>query len=678
LTRDDGSGSGFDGTGTTYYSIDKSPPSIEGTSIAINSSGIYTIKYYSVDDVGNEEIEKTATNQAKLDKEAPTTDILLLGDKDENGWYVLSVQVTLSAVDGVSGVASTIFKIDSDSWQDYSSPFTIDSNGVHKIEFYSIDNAGNREDTEGTNSETVRIVEPDIAVSSTQWDYSNPDLANSKYSDREFVVSNPGNGRLDVTADLTGDREFSIQNGSFSLNPGEKRAIVVRFSALEFKPKMKSKHATLTLFHNVPDKEPVEVQVSVLRGDVNGNVTVGEYDKLMADYSELSMLMKGIEKYTRIQRLIGDVSKNNQLDAHDGGMIARYMFAEWTRENLCSIEPRWPDCENGVAGSLGIAERITAAEASILSIMGQAGGGVEVSIPSITGHAGADIAVPIDTSDTTGLGILAVGILLTYNPGVLAVPEDIEHAVTLGTIASRWHVHAYTTNGQIVIITHAQQEIASEALSGAGTLVKVNFHVSDTADVDDYSPLTLARVSLNEGDVPAYTYHGGFIVDGELQLLHLEPGWNLTSIRFDTEDSSVLSVLDPIRDCCRSVWTYDANLGNWERYVFDEPNSPNGLQFIVPGKGYWIYMDARATLAITGVQTQTDIPLYTGWNLVGYNYQEGRDLDTDSMPESCTSIWTYDSREETWLKCVKGVPDNLNDLNRLEPGKGYWIYAPPK
>lgn len=62
-----------------------------------------------------------------------------------NDWYVSDVTVTLTATDDDSGVDYTKYRIDSSLWEIYTSPFTVTSEGVHIVEYYSVDNAGNKE-----------------------------------------------------------------------------------------------------------------------------------------------------------------------------------------------------------------------------------------------------------------------------------------------------------------------------------------------------------------------------------------------------------------------------------------------------------------------------------------------------------------------------------------------------
>lgn len=77
LNCSDVSGSGCK---TTYYTIDGSEPttsSATGNSITLNTDGIHTIKYFSIDNAGNVENVKTAANTVKIDISNPTTPTVL-------------------------------------------------------------------------------------------------------------------------------------------------------------------------------------------------------------------------------------------------------------------------------------------------------------------------------------------------------------------------------------------------------------------------------------------------------------------------------------------------------------------------------------------------------------------------------------------------------------------------
>ena len=63
----------------------------------------------------------------------------------------IPAQITLTATDATSGVASTVYQLDGGSTTTYTGPFPVSTLGSHKLTFHSIDNAGNVETTETLN-----------------------------------------------------------------------------------------------------------------------------------------------------------------------------------------------------------------------------------------------------------------------------------------------------------------------------------------------------------------------------------------------------------------------------------------------------------------------------------------------------------------------------------------------
>ncbi len=72
-----------------------------------------------------------------IDRTAPTT-----GADAPAGWNNTTVTVSLEAVDGLSGVDTTYYKVDGGSQQEGTS-LTIDTEGVHTLQYWSVDQAGN-------------------------------------------------------------------------------------------------------------------------------------------------------------------------------------------------------------------------------------------------------------------------------------------------------------------------------------------------------------------------------------------------------------------------------------------------------------------------------------------------------------------------------------------------------
>jgi hypothetical protein len=71
------------------------------------------------------------------------------GSNDE--WVTSSTAFNLTATDDVSGVEKSYYRIwyngAWNSWMEYTSNFSLSSEGIHYLEYYSVDNAGNIEET---------------------------------------------------------------------------------------------------------------------------------------------------------------------------------------------------------------------------------------------------------------------------------------------------------------------------------------------------------------------------------------------------------------------------------------------------------------------------------------------------------------------------------------------------
>ncbi len=109
------------------------------------------------------------------DTEPPTTTIDVNAEPTcHPDWDESPATVTLSAVDnparGASGVAATYYRVDNGPTQTYSGPFQVTGDGVHTIEYWSTDNAGNEE---AHRTQTIRIDSTapasSIDVGSPQW-----------------------------------------------------------------------------------------------------------------------------------------------------------------------------------------------------------------------------------------------------------------------------------------------------------------------------------------------------------------------------------------------------------------------------------------------------------------------------------------------------------------------------
>ena len=149
------------GVANTFYKLDGGATQTYTSAFSVSSNGTHTVSYWSVDVAGN--TESTHSSVVKIDDAAPTTQSSTSGIVGTNGWYRSAVQVSLSASDNnQSGVASTFYSIDGGATQTYTGAFSISSDGVHQVNFWSVDAAGN---TEAQRSATVKI---DVTIGTLQ------------------------------------------------------------------------------------------------------------------------------------------------------------------------------------------------------------------------------------------------------------------------------------------------------------------------------------------------------------------------------------------------------------------------------------------------------------------------------------------------------------------------------
>jgi hypothetical protein len=146
------------GVGQTYYTTNGDEPttsSATGTSIDLTADGIYTIKYFSVDAVGNAEPVKTAATQIRIDTQAPnTTD----NTSSFVNWTNQNVTVTLSPTDA-GQVATTYYTTngtDPTTASSQGTSISLTTAGTYTIKYFSVDAAGNAEPVK-TAATPIRI-----------------------------------------------------------------------------------------------------------------------------------------------------------------------------------------------------------------------------------------------------------------------------------------------------------------------------------------------------------------------------------------------------------------------------------------------------------------------------------------------------------------------------------------
>ena len=131
------------GVKETRYSINGDPEELynESLGIEISTPGVYTVSFYSIDNLGNTESTKQVI--VKIDQVDPVTG----NDFTSDGVWVTAAPVIINfdPVDDLSDIFRTYYEINSDG-QQIGDQVSISADGQYTVSYYSVDNAGNEED----------------------------------------------------------------------------------------------------------------------------------------------------------------------------------------------------------------------------------------------------------------------------------------------------------------------------------------------------------------------------------------------------------------------------------------------------------------------------------------------------------------------------------------------------
>lgn len=130
---------------------------------------------------------------------------------------------------------------------------------------------------------------------------------------------------------------------------------------------------------------------------------------------------------------------------------------------------------------------------------------VSVSIPDDSAKPTQVVVIPINVSDLTGLEVYSSDITVHYKPAVLTADSVIKTGTIL--LPSWSMFYNDSVSGEVKI-----SMAGADALSGAGALVKIAFHVPDSAIVNDTGRIYFTKMMLNEGDPSCITSTGLFTV----------------------------------------------------------------------------------------------------------------------------------------------------------------------
>jgi hypothetical protein len=162
LTAEDNEGGV--GLKSTEYSFDGETWIEYVTPVEVTEEGAHTIYYRSIDWFGNMEETQSVTFTIVKDTLAPNT-TLEAKSTGETPWFNSGIEVTLSAIDDISGVDTTEYSLDlGGTWIPYTAPFVLYGEPKYTIWYRSTDTAGNTEEVNVEILDTSLIINPGLST----------------------------------------------------------------------------------------------------------------------------------------------------------------------------------------------------------------------------------------------------------------------------------------------------------------------------------------------------------------------------------------------------------------------------------------------------------------------------------------------------------------------------------
>ena len=164
----------------------------------------------------------------RIDRHDPST-----ASNAPAGWVNDGVTVTLSALDNLSGVKATYYRLDGGAPQSGTS-VSIGAEGLHTLTFWSLDKAGN---AETANTAVIRVDKtaptitgtPATSPNANGW-YAGPVTVHFTCSDPKLSDGSPGSGVAACPADATTTAASRTVTGTASDNAGNSASASVTLS----------------------------------------------------------------------------------------------------------------------------------------------------------------------------------------------------------------------------------------------------------------------------------------------------------------------------------------------------------------------------------------------------------------------------------------------------------------
>jgi hypothetical protein len=230
--------------------------------------------------------------------------------------------------------------------------------------------------------------------------------------------------------------------------------------------------------------------------------------------------------------------------------------------------------------------------------------------------------------------------------------------------------NAYTLSGTASGHQSVLWTTAGDGTFDDATLLNATY-TPGTADIDaGFAVLTLTASAVSpctSDDADDMTL---FI--SVTQQINLNQGWNIMSFYVVPADMNMLNIVQPLISNTTLIKVMDENgdfiqflSGAWVNFIGDMANT----------EGYYIKVTDNTSLNTQGtlVVLPFNVPLFTGWNMMGYPVKVSQDAITVLQPliSSGNLIKVMDESGNF----IQNIPPYgwLNTIVNLDPGEGYYI-----
>ncbi|MFQ5863883.1 MAG: cohesin domain-containing protein [bacterium] len=129
---------------------------------------------------------------------------------------------------------------------------------------------------------------------------------------------------------------------------------------------------------------------------------------------------------------------------------------------------------------------------------------IVVSIPDHVGSPGSEVTFLVNVNDLTNQDITSVSMTITFDAQLLTATG----ASVDGTLTASWGTPNFSSSDGMVQVSLS----GASAISGSGTLLRLQFQVSPTASVGTSSSILFSQFQFNNGQPIAQTRGGTFTV----------------------------------------------------------------------------------------------------------------------------------------------------------------------